>query len=164
MKQGLKLRGRYDIEIIGLDGKVRKRLVAHNDITIEGIEDLLDTYFGGSGQTDPWAIALIDNAGFSGLANTDTAAVHAGWTENTDYDEAVRQPWDEAAAASEQMTSNTPAAFTMNSDVTLRGATLSSSNVKGGAAGVLFSTAEFDSGPETVANGEIVNISYTVSR
>ncbi len=164
MKLGLKLRGRYDITIIGCNGKVRKRLTAHNDIVAQGVEHLLNVFFHTSAKSVPWFISLIDDASFGGLANTDTAAAHAGWTENTDYDEATRVAWDEATAVNEGMTSDTPSSFTMNANVVIRGAALSSVNGKASAAGVLFSTAEFDEGPETVESGEILNVEYTIVR
>jgi len=164
MKTRMGLRGRYDVEVIGLDGKVRARRVAYNDLTVVGVNELLDVMFGGSAQTDPWLILFIDDSGFAGLANTDTMASHAGWTENTDYDEATREIWDEDAAANEQMTNSTPAAFTMNAGVTIRGMGLTSVNTKGGATGILFSTAEFDGGALAVLANEILRVTYTLTR
>jgi hypothetical protein len=82
---GLTLWGLYTVEILDEFGKVIDFVTAKNDVTNEGLNNILDVQFHAVTQVTTWYIGLIDASGFSDLADSDTLASHAGWTEFTNY-------------------------------------------------------------------------------
>jgi hypothetical protein len=133
-----------------------------NGIVDVGLDNILDVMFGGSAQTDPWHIGLIDNAGFTALANADTMASHAGWSELTAYTEATRIVWPDDVAASGSKTNSTTADFSMNATNSVNGVFITSDSTKGGAGGILWSTAQF-SAPVPVVNLDVLKVTYTLN-
>ena len=157
----MNMRGRFHVEHVR-GGEVIGKYEMPNGIVDVGLNSLLDVYFHNQAQITVWYIGLIDNAGFSALSNANTSASHAGWTESTDYDEATREEWVEDAAASRAISNTTPAEFTINDTVTLKGIFVISESTKGGATGTLWATAAFSSTVGVVDN-DILRITYTVS-
>jgi hypothetical protein len=96
------------------------------------------------------------------LADADTMASHVGWTENQDYSETVRQDWLPGAASSQSITNGSAATFTINGTATLGGIFVTSSGLKGGTVGTLWSTANFAS-DLSVVSSDVVKITYTVN-
>lgn len=132
-----------------------------NGITDVGIHYVLDTSFRGTAQTSTWYAGLIDNAGYTGVAASDTSASHAGWSElHTQYDEAARQTLSFAAAATRSITAEV--SFTFNATKTVQGVFVISVSTKGGTTGTLFSTALFSSPPGLVS-GNVLTANYTLS-
>jgi hypothetical protein len=157
----LVLGGKFYVEHFR-DGKLLDRYPLEWDknlITNEGINHALDVVLSGGAANALWYVGLFkDNyAPTSG----DTAAV-PGFTEATEYDEATRPLWQEAGPSGQLITNSAnKATFTMNAGLTVYGAFLKSTNVKGDTAGVLFASSKF-SAQRLVAATDVLNIAYAV--
>jgi len=118
------LKGKFHIEQIR-NGKVIRDFDITNGITTEGKNFLLNLAFHGAAgpaKIDTWYIGLIDNAGLTALAATDTYdninQAGNGWDEWVDYTDAnngasalTRPQWVEAAASAAAITTDTPQAI-----------------------------------------------------
>lgn len=163
-KESLKPKGKYLVEVFRR-GELIDSVEFDNGITDAGKDNLLDVMFHAATQTSTWYIGLIDNSGFSALSDSDTHDSHAGWSENTDYDETTREEYVEAASSSQAITNSASVAeFTMNATVTLKGMFLASLSTKGStsSSGVLWSTGAFSS-TLSVISGDLVRVTYTLS-
>ena len=130
-----------------------------NGIVDVGLNKILDVMFGAVTQITTWYIGLIDNSGFSALANGDTLASHGGWNEFTNYT-GNRKSWGVGAAASRSITNGTTADFAITGTGTLKGIFVS--NASSGTSGTLWSTAAFGA-TVSVSNGDTLKVTYTVS-
>src|SRR4029077_1427273 len=74
--------GRYEIECIGADGKLKWRETIKNVVATVGKNLALDTFLAGSSYTvvGPF-MGLISSTSYSAVAVGDTMASHAGWLE-----------------------------------------------------------------------------------
>lgn len=134
-----------------------------NGIVDVGMNHLLGVVFHGDTPVTTWYIGIINNAGFSALANADTMGSHAGWAEFTGYDEADRVTWVEEAPGSRAIVNSvTSADFTINATATLKGIFVTSDNTKSGTTGTLWATAAFSSNIN-VQDDDVLKITYTVS-
>jgi hypothetical protein len=132
-----------------------------NGITDEGIHYNLDTAFTNNDTAETaWYAGLIDNSGYTGVDPSDTMASHTGWSEATTYDEAVRQTLGFAAASSRSITAEV--SFTMNATKTINGLFIVTVSTKGGATGVLWSTALYSTAPD-LTSGQVLTSNYTLS-
>lgn len=164
MENTITPKGQFIVEVFR-EGELVECRKFDNGITNAGKDALLDIMFHADTQVATWYIGLIDNAGFTALADSDTHDVHAGWVENTDYDEATREAYVEAAASSQSITNSASVAeFTMNASVTLKGMFMASLSTKGStsAAATLWSTGAFSSNL-SVISGDLVRVTYTLS-
>lgn len=159
--EALMLRGKFKVEH-WRGGKLLHSQEVRNGIASVGLHKVLDQAFRNQAGISNWYIGLIDNASFSALANADTMSSHAGWIENQDYDETVRQEWLTAAAASRAITTTTVATFTMNATKTIHGIFVTSSSTKGGTTGTLWATAALAVN-RNVAAADLIKITYTVT-
>lgn len=152
--------GVYNAVCFGPDGKVKWAEQFPNTVTTVGKNDLLDKYFTGSSYTATWYLGLINSGGSYSAA--DTAASHAGWTENTDYSAATRPApsWGSASAGSKATTATS---FSINATATIGGAFMISNNTKGGTTGILYSAGNFTGGNRSVASGDTLNVTYTAT-
>lgn len=157
-----KPKGRFNVQCVGKDGQVKWEQSFPNGIVDVGLHYLLDAGFNGGTQVSTWYMGLIDNAGFSALANADTMASHAGWSESTAYDEAARPEWDAGAAGTRAVTNAATTDFTMSATVTIKGIFVTTVNTKGGTTGTLWATAAFSSNA-SVVDGDTLKVTYTVS-
>lgn len=135
---------------------------AHNLVTTVGKNFLLDTLLAGSAYTAAWYLLLVDGGSTPTYAAGDTAASHAGWTENVGYSNANRPTpsWGSAAAGSK---ASTATAFNINATGTIAGAGLISNSTKSGTTGTLYSCGSFSGGNRSVVNGDTLNVTYTAS-
>jgi len=154
----LALKGWHVIQHVR-DGKVLQSFRVPNGIVDEGLNDLLDTNFNDGTQKPAWYIGLIDNSGYTGVANTDTLTSHPGWSEGTPYS-GNRKLWDVDAPTGRAIANGTPAEFSITSTASIRGIMVTSAET--GTTGVLWSTALFSS-PVSVESGDTLKITYTVS-
>ena len=160
--------GVYRIECRDKDGNLKWVDETHNLVVNVGLQDMNTKYFTGSTYTATWYIGLYGAAASNNPAASDTAALHAGWTEITPYSNATRPActFGSATSADPSVISNTlsPAQFNINATNTVGGAFLISNNVKGGTLGILFSASDFQSpGDRNVSSGDTLNVTYTFS-
>jgi hypothetical protein len=160
--------GVFTIQCFDKDGNLKWEDASHNLVVNVGLQDMNTKYFTGTGYTATWYIGLYGAASSNNPAAGDTAALHAGWTEVTDYSQATRPActFGTATTADPSVIDNSgsPAVFSINATVTVGGAFLISNNTKGGSTGILFSAADFAApGDRSVVNGDTVNVTYTFS-
>jgi hypothetical protein len=134
----------------------------NNGIVDVGLNHILECEFNGGTQVSTWYLGLINNSGFSALANADTMASHGGWTETADYDEATRPEWTAGTAASRAITNSSTVDFTMNATVTVRGVFVTTNNTKSGSTGTLWATANFGS-PIALLDNDVLRVTYSIS-
>lgn len=130
----------------------------------QGLNDILTQYFTGSAYTAAWYVGLVNNAGFTAFAATDTAAQIGGtnqWAEDTAYTASVRQTLTLGSASAGSI-SNTasPASFTMNASGTLNGAFIATANT--GTSGVLYGEASFSS-TQPYSSGNVITVTITLT-
>jgi hypothetical protein len=161
----LVVEGRYEVWCVGPDGKEKWRETIKNLVTTVGKNDILDKYLKGSSYTQTIVMGL---KGTGSAAAGDTQSSHAGWSEvglaNAPTYTGNRKAVTMGSASSGSSTSPTQA-FAMTSSGTVAGCFINN----GGSAtidnttGVLFSAGDFTGGSKTVASGDTVNVTYTLS-
>lgn len=144
------------------NGKLIDEELLKNGVTTVGKNALLDIMFRAQTQLTDWYTGLINNSGFSALADADTMASHSGWTEWTSYDEATRVQWSPGAASSAAITNSSAMTFNINATGTLYGAFFNSVSTKSGTTGTLWATAAFNT-TKPVTSGDQIKLTYTVS-
>jgi hypothetical protein len=154
--------GTYTVECIR-DGEVIWTDEIPNLVTTAGKNDALDKYLAGSAYTAAWYLGLIDSTSFTAVAAGDTAASHAGWTENTGYSQGSRPTAAWAAASAGSKAFSSAASFSINANATIKGCFLISNSTKSGTTGILYSAGLFSGGDKVVQNGDTLNVSYTAS-
>lgn len=153
-----KIRSHWHIEARDAAGNLKWEETLENLVTTEGLNDVLNKYFKGSTYTAAWYVGL-KNVGT--IAIGDTAAVHAGWAENTTYTEGARQTLTlGTVAAASVNNSASKAVFTISGAATIAGSFLISDSTKGGTSGVLFSAVDFSSS-RTLAATDVVTMTVT---
>jgi hypothetical protein len=160
--------GKYVVECFDSEGKLKWVAETPNLVVNIGLQYMAGTGLTSTTQITLWYIGLYGAGASNTPAAGDTAASHAGWTENTNYSEANRPTATFAAAtnANPSVVTNTAskAVFTMNATTTIGGAFLISNNTKGGTTGTLFSAADFQSpGDRSVVSGDVLNVTYQFS-
>jgi len=162
MKDKFSLRGFFVVEHRNKSGELIGAYEMPNGIVDVGLNHILDTEFHAAAQVATWYIGLVDNAGWTAWAAADTMAAHAGWAESVAYTEANRPEWTEGAAAARAITNAVTVDFSINAIGNMKGIFIVSDNTKGGAIGILWSTAAFTS-VVAVSGGDTFKITYTVS-
>lgn len=157
-----KFKGTWKVDHFDVDGSHIGTYNFDNGIVTIGFNTLLNVVFGGASQSALWYIGLIDNAGFTALASTDTIASHPGWTESVIYSEAFRQQWVPTSATAQSITSNANAQFSINATGSIKGLFIVDNHTKSGGTGLLWSTGLFDS-TKPVVNGQTFKCVYTLS-
>jgi len=164
--------GRFDIECIGADGKVKWTDSAPNLVVNTGLAYMAGSALTSVTQITSWYLGLYGAAATNSPAAGDTMASHGGWTEVAPYSNSVRPTCTFATAttANPSVASNaaSPAAFTINTGATVGGAFLTSQSAKipnsGYNTGTLFSAADFSSpGDRNVSSGDTLNVTYYMS-
>lgn len=159
--------GIYTVQCFDKDGNLKWEDQSHNLVVNEGLKDMNDKYFSGSGYTAAWYIGLITGpASGTAFAAGDTLASHAGWTEFTNYSGARKAAVFAAASLADPSVitnSASPASFSITSSGgVVAGSFLAS--VDSGTSGILFSGSDFQApGDRTVVSGDTLNITYTFS-
>ena len=173
------LRGEFTVEL-WRDGKRIDARRFPNGIVDEGKDRLLDIMFDGGTQITLWYIGLIDNAGFTALADDDTYddinQAGNGWDEFDDYtdpgnaDSAVTRPeWAPDEPSGQSITNSTVRQFDITGTGTVKGVFV----VGGGTtpenkndhdpSSTLWATALFSGGDVPVAASDQLKVTYTVS-
>ncbi len=144
------------------DGEVIDSWEQPNLVVNEGLNSLLGVYFHGDTQITTWYLGLFEG-NYTPVATVTAATITAASTECTAYDEATRQAYDEAAAASQSITNSASrATFTFNATKTIYGAFLVSNSTKSGTTGTLFSAARFSASKAVVDDDQLL-LTYTFS-
>jgi len=159
-KPGLK--GKFSVLCIDSEGNTKWEQDFPNGITDVGVAYLLNAGFDSGSVTTTWYVGLIDNASFSALSASDTAASHSGWIENQDYSETTRVTWANDATAARTMSNSVSADFSMDATATIKGVFIISVSTKGGSTGTLWSTATFGSNA-AVTNGDTLKVTYSIN-
>jgi hypothetical protein len=164
--------GRYEIECIGTDGKLKWRDTIENVVATVGKNLALDTFLAGAAYTvtGPF-MGLISSTSYSAVAAGDTMASHAGWLEaggtNTPTYSGNRKTAAWSAAASGSKALSAALSFAITGTGTVKGAFLcygsGAANTKDNTAGVLWSAGTFSTGDKSVVNGDTLNVNYSTS-
>jgi len=164
--------GRYEVECIGADGKLKWREVIENVVATVGKNLMLDTAFAGAAYTvtGPY-MGLISSASYSAVAAGDTMASHSGWLEaggaNAPTYTGNRKTavWSAASAGSKALSA--ALSFAITSTGTVKGAFLvfgtGAVATKDDTGGVLWSAGTFSTGDKAVVNGDQLNVNYSTS-
>jgi hypothetical protein len=164
--------GRYEVECIGADGKLKWRDTIENIVCTVGKNLMLDTAFAGAAYTatGPY-MGLISSTSYSAVAVGDTMSSHSGWLEaggaNAPTYSGNRKTavWSAAAAGSKALSA--ALGFAITSSGTVKGAFLvygsSAVNTKDSTAGTLWSAGTFSTGDKAVVNGDTLNCQYSSS-
>jgi hypothetical protein len=175
LMEAMELGGRFQVEHWRGDEKLATYDI-HNEITTEGKDALLDIMFANDTQIETWYLSLVDVAGFTATAVTDTYDQidgSNGWDEYTDYTYAAnataRAEWQEDAASGGSISNTTVATF----DIDAPGGSVYGIFLVGGGAnadlqadaaggGKLWATANFTANV-VVANTDQLKVTYTVT-
>ena len=159
--------GVFHVQCFDKDGVLKWEDQMHNLVVNVGLQDMNTKYFSGSAYTAAFFLGLVTGPG-SGTtyAATDTLAIHAGWTEFTNYSGSRKAvTFGTATTADPSVIGNSasPAQFSITgAGGTVAGAFLC--NVNSGTSGLLFSEADFQSpGDRVVVSGDTLNVTYTFS-
>lgn len=158
----------WKFEAVDRNGALLWLLEFPNLIPNEGLNNALQQLYKGSAYTAAFYVGLVDVSGFTSFAASDTAAQIGGtnaWSEVTAYTQSVRQALVLGSVAAQSVDSTaSPATFTFNATKTIKGAFLSTSNVKAGTGGVLCGEAAFTGGNEGPLNsGDSLRVSVTLT-
>jgi hypothetical protein len=164
--------GRYEVECIGADGKLKWRDVIENVVCTVGKNLALDTFLAGAAYTvtGPY-MGLISSTSYSAVAAGDTMASHAGWLEgggaNAPTYSGNRKTAAWSAAASGSKALSAALSFAITGTGTAKGAFLvygsGASATKDNTGGVLWSAGTFSTGDKAVVNGDTLNVNYSTS-
>lgn len=154
------VQGVFGHDVNGQEYREDKNLVVN-----EGLLHMLGVELYSTTKISTWYLALF-SANYTPAATLTAATFPATASEITSgtegYTEAVRQTYVPAAPAANAITNTaSKAAFTIAtaSTLTVNGAALLSSNVKGDTSGVLFAASKF-SATRTLQNNDVFNLSY----
>jgi len=164
--------GRYEIECIGADGKLKWREVIANVVATVGKNLMLDTAFAGAAYTvtGPY-MGLISSTSYTAVAAGDTMASHSGWLEaggtNAPTYTGNRKTavWSAATAGGKALSA--ALSFAITSTGTVKGAFLNfgigAVATKDDTNGVLWSAGTFSTGDKAVVNGDTLNVNFSTS-
>ncbi|UOF79364.1 hypothetical protein [Caudoviricetes sp.] len=147
------------------DGEVIDTWVEPNLVVDEGLNYILDSAMSGATTLTTWYISLFKNNYTPIFSDTAAAFPGAGVANEatTEYTEANRPTWVEAGVTSKTITNTlSPAVFTFGTPITIYGAFLVSTNVKGGTTGKLAAASKFTSSRAMLAN-DVLNVTYTLT-
>lgn len=157
-RQGLIVAGVFSAAVDG-----GPKLIFPNTFVNEGLDDVLNVYFHGSAQRTAFYIAPFTN-NVTPAAGLTAATFTATQGEFTNYTEATRVSWVEAAASGQSI-SNTasPARFTIGTGGgTVWGAGLISAAAKSATTGVLPAAGKFGDDALSLTAGSKLDVEYAI--
>ena len=164
--------GRYEVECIGADGKLKWRETIDNVVQTVGKNLALDTFLAGSAYTvvGPY-MGLISSTSYTAVAAGDTMTSHTGWLEGgganapTYTGNRKTAVWSAASAGNKALSA--ALSFAITSTGTVKGAFLvfytGAVNTKDDTGGTLWSAGTFSTGDKAVMNGDTLNVNYSTS-
>lgn len=166
-------KGRYTARLFDKDGNLKWEVDFDNLVTDVGARAMMDTFLAGSGYTAAFYLGLISSASYTGISPSDTASSHAGWTEAGNvnapaYGASTRPavPWSIASgsgAGNRIKSMSAPLSFTFTSAGTVKGSFMTTSGVKDGTTGTLFSAGLFTGGDRAVGVNDVLQVSYQLA-
>lgn len=164
--------GRYEVECIGADGKLKWRDTIENVVATVGKNLMLDTAFAGAAYTvtGPY-MGLISSTSYTTVAAGDTMTSHSGWLEaggsNAPTYSGNRKTAVWAASSAGSIALSAALSFAITGTGTVKGAFLvygsGASATKDNTGGVLWSAGTFTTGDKAVVNGDTLNCNYSSS-
>ena len=156
----VKIGGYFITDVNGEDKRIEKNLVVD-----EGLVYVLNTALTAVSQNASWFVSIYKN-NYTPVP-ADTAALFPGVgvanEATTEYDEATRPSWTpDGSTLATATNSASPAAFTLNTTVSVYGAFLVSTSVKGGTTGTLCAASKFTAVRNLVA-ADVLNITYQLT-
>ena len=131
----------------------------YSEVIETNLEDNIDVYLLNGTQSPTWYI--VPSQGTPTFAAADTPASHAGWTENQDYNEAVRQTWTGVRTLRNVTNSVSPGVINVTTGSTFGGAALFNANTKGGTSGIMFSGVVAYEGDQVLGAGGSLSMVYS---
>ena len=142
------------------NGAEKWREKRKNLVVTAGLNHVLSSCFDAGTQITAWYVGL-KAAGT--IAAGDTMASHAGWAENTDYSQSVRQTLTLGTAASGSIDNvGNLATYSINGTATIAGAFINSDSAKSGTAGTLYGAVDFGSA-RSVISGDTLTVTVTLT-
>lgn len=144
--------------------EVKSRDTIHNLITTVGKNDQEDKYLAGSAYT---ATVRMGLKGTGTAVVGDTQASHAGWLElglaNAPAYTGNRPTPSFSAAAAGVKSTSSAVTFSFTTSGTVYGCFINNggSATKDDTTGILFSVGDFSNGSKAVANGDVLNVTYS---
>jgi len=165
LELSLSAKGRFLVSCEDANGNHKWGVSSHNLVVDVGLERMNDIFFTGESYTANWYVGIYGPQSENKPNPRDTARVHPGWTEITDYLSSVRPAveFGKASNASPSVITNDakPARFTVTKEQKIGGAFLIDNDIKGGMNGNLFCVTDFPSpGDRLLEEGDVLNISY----
>jgi hypothetical protein len=161
-QEGVQTHGFYTVDCVDAEGNLKWSETIKNLVVTSGKNFMLTQTFSGSAYTAAWFLGLVSGASTPTYAAGDTMASHGGWTEFIAYSNATR-PAPVFNASSAGAISTTATSFNINGSGTVAGAFLTTNNTVNGTTGTLFSAGNFTGGNRTVASGDTLNVTYTLT-
>lgn len=166
LRFGSVTRNTYVFRCYGAQGKLKWEETIKNLTTTEGRNDELTQYLKGSSYTAAWFVGLIDNASFTAIAVTDTAAQINGtnqWIECTAYTQSTRPALTLGSASAGSIdNSGSLATFTINATKTIHGGFVVSNSTKAGTSGKIYGEGAF-SADRSLASGDTLTVQATLT-
>ena len=166
MQEAAKASGRYVATLYDKDGNVKWEDTIENLVTTVGGNLALDTVLAGSGYT---ASVVMGLKGTGTAVIADTQASHASWSEvggtNAPAYSGTRKTPAWSAASAKAKATSAAVSFTFTSGGTVAGCflNLAGSSTVDNTTGTLYSAGDFTGGNKTVANTDVLNVTYTAS-
>ena len=158
-------KGRYVARCYDKDGNLKWEDTIENLVPDAGKRLLLDTILGNSAA----GAVVMGLKGTGTAAAADTQASHAGWSEvggaNAPAYSGNRPTPAFSAASGTSKATSSAVSFTFTSGGTVAGCfiNIGGSATKDNTTGTLFSAGDFSGGSKTVANTDVLNVTYTLS-
>ena len=156
----LKIGGYFITDVNGEDRQEHKNIVVD-----EGLVYTINTALAAVAQNASWFVGIFKN-NYTPVP-ADTAALFPGAgvanEATTEYDEATRPAYTpNGTTLANVSNSSSPAAFTMNTTVSIYGAMLVSTSVKGGTTGTLQAASKF-SAVRNLVTSDVLNVTYQLT-
>jgi hypothetical protein len=157
---GLGLKNVWTIECYDSEGNLKWGETKKNLVTTEGLNHVLSSTLDGGTQITTWYVGL---KGAGSAAAGDTMSSHAGWTENTDYSQSVRQTLTLGTASAGSIDNTaSKATYSINGTATIAGAFITSDSTKSGTTGTLYGVVDFASS-RAVISGDTLEVTVTLT-
>jgi hypothetical protein len=142
-----------------------------NVVTDEGARYILDNALAGSGYTSAMYMLIVAGTGYTAVATSDTAAQingtngwkEAGGTNSPTYSGNRKTVSWSAASSRSKSATTTSFTFTNSTPAYMKGVGMATTNTKDGGTGALISVGLSTAGDDLVKNGDVANVTYSMS-